>query len=257
MSKNKFENYLKHMFLKFLIFLKRNLYTVILFNVILIIISPWLFTRKWNFLDFTHTGEIGDTLGGITSPFINVLNAILIFLAFKEQKNANDILRNQNKREKEKEMEKLNDIKELIVYDLEFRIKPIAKVITPEIQKTLEELESDKIKYVGDYVDFNDSIFRSNELHEYKRIFNKDIKDLKNVINIYNRVSFIYKHTPLQISFKYPTDTNSMKFLNVAPDEKALIIKRHIDKKRIELEQLIVNINGLLELIEEIIIKYK
>lgn len=251
------EIFFKRLFFKILIFLKKNLYTLIFINILFIIISPWLFTRKWNFLDFTETGPIGDTIGGITSPFINVLNAILIFLAFKEQKDANDILRNQNKYERGKETQQLVDIRNLILYDLEYRILPEAKKMIPEIQKTLKELESDDIKQSIDYVDFNDKVYLANELSDYSKIFKKDIEDLKSLIHIYNRVNFIFKHTPLQISYKYPTDKGNIVFLNTLEKDRDEIIERHITKKKIELERLIPNIQNLIDLINDFLVKYK
>lgn len=251
------EKLLKRLFLKLLIFLKRNLYTVIFINILLIFFAPWIFTRKWNILDFTETGPIGDTIGGITAPFINVLNAVLIFLAFKEQKDANDILRNQNKHEREKQEQKLIDVKNLILYDLEYRIRPDLIRMIPEIDKTLMELEEDFIKQASDYVDFNDKIYLSNELSDYSKIFNKDIEDLKSLIHIYNRVNFVFKHTPLQLSYKYPTDKGNIVFLNTLDINRDSIILRHKAKKKIELEQLIINIKSLLNLVNDFIAKYK
>tara|TARA_Y100001954_G_C15684670_1_gene539601 strand:+ start:284 stop:976 length:693 start_codon:yes stop_codon:yes gene_type:complete len=49
-----------------------------------------------DFLDFTNKGGIGDTIGGITSPFINALAAVLVFIAFKEQVKANQLLKEQH-----------------------------------------------------------------------------------------------------------------------------------------------------------------
>lgn len=37
----------------------------------------------------TNTGNIGDTIGGITAPFIGLLNAILVYMAFQQQIRAN------------------------------------------------------------------------------------------------------------------------------------------------------------------------
>ncbi len=40
--------------------------------------------------DFSESGQIGDTIGGITAPFFNLIAAILIFLSFKEQTKTNE-----------------------------------------------------------------------------------------------------------------------------------------------------------------------
>ena len=61
----------------------------------IILLTPMIFTLigLWGFWDFSKTGQIGDTLGGITSPFISALAALLVFAAFKEQVTANKLLK--------------------------------------------------------------------------------------------------------------------------------------------------------------------
>lgn len=52
-----------------------------LFIAIVICCLPWAFTRGWLF-DFSDTGEVGDTIGGIMGPFIAIAAAGLTFIAF-------------------------------------------------------------------------------------------------------------------------------------------------------------------------------
>ena len=59
-----------------------------LFIAIVICSLPWVLTREW-FLDFSDTGEIGDTIGGIMGPFIAIAAAGLTFIAFWVQYKAN------------------------------------------------------------------------------------------------------------------------------------------------------------------------
>ena len=75
-------------------FLHRNSNLIFIVLILIAFISPFIFTRK-GFIDFSETGQIGDTIGGLTAPFINLLSAVLIYLTFKEQINAN----NQTKKE--------------------------------------------------------------------------------------------------------------------------------------------------------------
>jgi hypothetical protein len=66
-------------------------------GIAIVLLSPILLTRH-NFcsrLDFTQTGEIGDTIGGITAPIVNLLGAILVYLALKAQIEANLFLKMQ------------------------------------------------------------------------------------------------------------------------------------------------------------------
>lgn len=56
-----------------------------------ILVLPVVLTQlPISFFDFSETGQIGDTIGGITAPFIGVIAGYLTFLAFHEQYRAND-----------------------------------------------------------------------------------------------------------------------------------------------------------------------
>lgn len=71
---------------------KRFWLGLILFSVLIIFICflPYLLTNfSWFDLDFSDTGEVGDTIGGIMGPFIAIAAAILTFLAFWVQYQAN------------------------------------------------------------------------------------------------------------------------------------------------------------------------
>lgn len=43
--------------------------------------------------DFTTTGQIGDTIGGILSPLMSLIGALLVYVSFREQLEANKIQR--------------------------------------------------------------------------------------------------------------------------------------------------------------------
>jgi len=65
---------------------------LILFPLItlLLFLTPMIFTLKSPFgFNFSDTGEIGDTIGGIVGPFIAVIAALLTFLAFWVQYKSN------------------------------------------------------------------------------------------------------------------------------------------------------------------------
>ena len=72
-------------------------YQLLLILAIIIITTPIIITLPAIFssLDFSNKGQIGDALGGITAPFINSIAAILVFVAFKEQIKANDLIKDQ------------------------------------------------------------------------------------------------------------------------------------------------------------------
>lgn len=59
--------------------------------IIAVLFLPYFFTQfQLTGFDFTTTGQIGDTLGGILDPFIAIAAAILTFLAFWVQFKANE-----------------------------------------------------------------------------------------------------------------------------------------------------------------------
>jgi len=98
--------------------------------VIGIIFVPWLFTNSI-FEGYESTGPIGDTIGGITAPFINGLAAVLVYIAFKEQVKANQLVQDQFKKQEKEDIRKsfestffqLLQIHHDIVTKMDFRLK--------------------------------------------------------------------------------------------------------------------------------------
>ena len=56
--------------------------------------SPLIFTQNGG-VDFTKTGQIGDTIGGIMGPFVGMASIIVMFLAFYMQFKANELIQSQ------------------------------------------------------------------------------------------------------------------------------------------------------------------
>ncbi|MBN2738970.1 MAG: hypothetical protein JXR70_18460 [Spirochaetales bacterium] len=67
--------------------------TLIIAGLILIFaaFAPFIFTRTISPIKFDDTGQIGDTIGGITAPFIAGLGCFLTFMAFYIQYRANKL----------------------------------------------------------------------------------------------------------------------------------------------------------------------
>lgn len=59
------------------------------FVVVFIFAMPWLFTQ-FSIISFKDTGPIGDTIGGITAPFVNLLAAYLVYRSFQAQVLSNN-----------------------------------------------------------------------------------------------------------------------------------------------------------------------
>jgi len=73
---------------------------IVIFSI-LALIAPFTLTRegpKW--FDFTTTGEIGDTIGGLTAPFIGILNALLLFVTLRRQEEQIKMQREETENQK-------------------------------------------------------------------------------------------------------------------------------------------------------------
>jgi hypothetical protein len=80
----------------------------VLIGIFLCIIAPIIATQKvfWKSFDFSETGQIGDTIGGITAPIVNIIGAILVFYALKAQIEANSLIQDQFDEQKEEELKR-------------------------------------------------------------------------------------------------------------------------------------------------------
>ncbi|PKL16337.1 MAG: hypothetical protein CVV49_16705 [Spirochaetae bacterium HGW-Spirochaetae-5] len=113
----------------------KNLFIITCFASIMLfifsMISPLIFTRSLTDFDFTNTGQIGDTIGGLMSPFIAMVATILTFAAFYVQYRANQIqIRNFENQENQVKLERFEtklfnmlDIHRKNVSDLEISFK--------------------------------------------------------------------------------------------------------------------------------------
>lgn len=77
-------------------------------GIALILFAPYLFTRYSGIVDFSGTGQIGDTIGGLTSPLTSLLGSILVFYALKAQIDANQLIQQQINTQKTDEEIKKN-----------------------------------------------------------------------------------------------------------------------------------------------------
>ena len=67
-------------------------------GLILIAIPPLLFTGNLlltSGIDFSNSGQIGDTIGGTTAPFVGLFGAVLVYISFLKQVEANNILKEE------------------------------------------------------------------------------------------------------------------------------------------------------------------
>lgn len=86
-------------------------------GIFAIILMPVMLTMPsyYELLDFSETGQIGDTIGGITAPFLNLIGAFLVFFALQAQVKANELIQEQIDKDKlvkelDNETENLNQL---------------------------------------------------------------------------------------------------------------------------------------------------
>lgn len=66
--------------------------------------------------DYTNTGQIGDTIGGLTAPIIGVFSALLIYFSFRAQIKANYIVQGQIDQQRKDDAEKKEFSYQMEVY---------------------------------------------------------------------------------------------------------------------------------------------
>ena len=105
----------------------------IIFAVPWILTNDWLLTcvTKW-FPSYLMTGQIGDTIGGTTAPFMSLFGSILLFWALKEQIKANELVVRQFEQGQSKEdIAKLFGYWEKSIGTFSFSSLPYA-ILTPK-----------------------------------------------------------------------------------------------------------------------------
>ncbi len=126
---------------------RRFIIPLIIF-IVLIAIScsfPILFTR-YSIVSFSQTGQIGDTIGGIMSPFVAIIASALTFLAFWVQYEANQEQRLQfNTQSQDQLFFRLIDAQESKIINSSFKIGDreissfqVTEIIVKEFLKQLK-----------------------------------------------------------------------------------------------------------------------
>ena len=108
--------------------------------IILTIFLPYLLTRpSYLFsVDFSESGEIGDTIGGITAPILSLFAAYLVYISFEEQRKANQHL------SKESSFTYINSLFKTVVekFDKDFGSEKLSLPDTiTNISKSISSLE--------------------------------------------------------------------------------------------------------------------
>jgi len=106
MSKDKKDTFLSHLWL----FIPG---AILLIYGILMGIT---YQKLWQFNAWNDTGQIGDTIGGMSSPVMGLIGAILVYKSFEAQRDANKIQSDalEEERSRNNDLNKFNQIVALI-----------------------------------------------------------------------------------------------------------------------------------------------
>jgi hypothetical protein len=172
---------------------------ILLILIIIIIFIPFLFTFPAisKYFEYSNTGGIGDTIGGITAPFINGFSALLVFLAFKAQIKANEIFKNQDQSRnildqiKIIQEDKLNIEKYINIVNAQLHLlsQPLEIIVLNNINKITYFTSEIRLAYelIESYSGNKDFLFR--KLYYLYVIRYKDL-----VTNLENNLKIELKH---------------------------------------------------------------
>ncbi|MCJ8166799.1 hypothetical protein MKJ04_18280 [Pontibacter sp. E15-1] len=156
--------------------------------IIFSFVSPIIFTSTSisYAYDFTETGQIGDTIGGIVNPFIALAGVLLTFLAFYMQIKANQIQITQFNQGliKEKELRLLIEKKDY------FNKLTLLKVDLADIESDIKSKAENLKKYFESEKKspFQRNLFIKSPLKNYSRILEIDR------LSIFNGFSLFLSH---------------------------------------------------------------
>lgn len=205
---------------------------IILFSV-LIMFVPFVLTRNgWECFDFSNTGQIGDTIGGITAPFVGILGSFLVYLGFKEQIKSNKIQLFSLKTSVNEQHEINNRIqKELVEQKNIERIDKILNIISKDIDNFSFTSNNPIDNFILGKTSINEFVSR---LYDFNNLDITDLVSFKclletlrdTIINVdrncLHELYFpIIKYQYLsKISKPFEKNNSKLLFSNKKPDEK-------------------------------------
>ena len=133
-------------------------------------------------------GEIGDAVGGISGPFVQILGSAVLFLALKAQIDANGILRLQIEKENKKEQlrHELNQLHELYLF-VERNIKNFSydqeTMVDGKAQKTLLHSRRAIKCFIEDLEDLEVDIHNDADVLMYDGV--KEIMSILNSVELF------------------------------------------------------------------------
>lgn len=161
--------------------------------------APLIFTRTALFfgVSFSDTGEIGDTIGGISAPFIGLIAAFLVYKSFEAQIEANH---SQIKNHKEQiNTQQLNHREQILLLSSELYTKYLFELYD-NIENDYYSQEN-KHNHSGWANELKNGLARLNKLPDYKSEWqnSQSVADIlqqgrRDVYNSIGKVLFVYRN---------------------------------------------------------------
>lgn len=214
---------------------------VAIFFIIFSFIAPAIFVSKAIIpeLDFSKTGPVGDTIGGIMNPFIALVGILLTFLAFYMQIKANQIQKQlfldglNAEKQKERELEKKDAEYKLSL--LKSDLETILDDIEHKAKKIKEFYEAERVK------PYDANLLFRTPSNKYTRILDLDR------LSIYKGFKLFLSDDEKWIK-SFNLLYNTLDYLPLFFDEIYKIYDNHskikYDKKT-EITQLLLNFNNV------------
>ncbi len=184
------------------------------FVILFSFIAPSLFVRYSvsKYFDFSNTGQIGDTFGGIANPFIALAGVILTFLAFYMQVQANKMQREDFRKQLLADRVLVNEQMELSKKQFQEQFD------RREIE--LKNQENDKLMYLSTIVNSctNSSIIIQSNIEIVIDKINSD--NLK-----FHLISFVSLNDLERICNKLDLEKYLLAYTNFYSSERHLSIK--------------------------------
>lgn len=192
-----------------------------IYFTVFVMVLPLLLTNPWFCLiDFSNTGQIGDTIGGVMGPIIALLAAFLTFLAFWIQYRANE---KQNKIAK-KQIELAEQQNEMVAKQTEIEQRQELKYAIERFENTLNQMlevyskNSESVKagefsgkeafeemaaeLVLIYRVLNAKVIELSRTNAYKKIENDGLKEAVNLyLNMLNKDKSMRKNFLMDLSY--------------------------------------------------------
>jgi hypothetical protein len=210
-----------------------NIVTLTLFiGIIFVFIIPLIiinFNLLGQWSNFSQTGQIGDTIGGITAPIVGLVGAILVFYSFKIQLEFNikqsEALDNERDIRKQQQAEKfIQNLSEIV--DVYYHEKG------PKMRETIEFL--------------NERSSSSDFFNINIKAIGRDIEELKYYIHVFAYLVEKLSDKSLDKSFK---DINMLKLQYLLAENSGLVDETFMSIGKLDIGQFS---NETLELYENL-----